>query len=281
MPAPRRPPLELLLDRSAMNEVMQEQWPPWRLWTVAAVAAIALHVAGATLALTHLHFDDGSEGLGFNTTAIGIDLEAPSAEETELPPGPDSDAAMASPALAEQKAEVKPSDLPKETPKESEDPDRVVTEDEQKKPTEDEPKRKATQTAASQESVAQEASARQHIEGAREANATSAPNIGIGKDQQMLTAKWGKRISAYFELHKRYPKTDRVRAARVKLSLVINRLGHVLSVAVAESSGDPLYDEAALDMVRRSDPVPRPSDELKLTDESLSFSLPVDFKGRK
>jgi periplasmic protein TonB len=264
-----------------MNEVMQERRPPWRLWTVAAVAAISLHVAGAALALTHLHLDDGSDGLGFNTTAIGIDLEAPTAEETELPPGPDSDAAMASPALAEQKAEVKPTDLPKETPKESEDPDRVVTQNEQKKPTEDEPKTEAVQTSASQESVAQEASARQHIEGAREADATTAPTVGIGKDNQKLTRDWGKRISAYFELHKRYPKTDKIRAAKVKLSLVINRMGHVLSVAVAESSGDPQYDQAALDMVRRSDPVPRPSDELKLTDDSLSFSLPVDFKGRK
>lgn len=260
---------------------MLEQRPPWRLWAIAAVAAIVLHVAGAALAMTHLHPLDDSEGLGLNTTAIGIDLEAPTAEETELPPGPDSDASMASPALAEQKAEVKPTDLPKETPKESEDPDRVVTQNEQKKPTEDELKTESVQAAASQESVAQEASARQHIEGARQANATAAPNIGIGKDQLMLTAKWGKRISAYFELHKRYPKTDRIRAAKVKLSLVINRMGHVLSAVVAESSGDPLYDEAALDMVHRSDPVPRPSDQLRLTDDSVSFNLPVDFKGRK
>jgi periplasmic protein TonB len=263
-----------------MSELAQQR-PPWRLWTIAAVAAVSLHVAGAALALAHLHPGDDDEGLGFNATAIGIDLEAPIAEDTELPPGPDSDASVASPERAEQKAEVKPTDLPKELPKESDEPDRVVTQNEQNKPTEEEPKTEAVQTAASQESMAQEASARQHVEGAREANAAAAPNIGIGKDKQRLTASWGKQISAYFELHKRYPKTDKIKAAKVKLSLVINRLGHVLSATVAESSGDPLYDEAALDMVRRSDPVPRPSDELKLTDDSLSFSLPVDFKGRK
>ena len=264
-----------------MSELAQEQRPPWRLWTIAAVAAVSLHVGGAALALAHLHPADDDEGLGFNTTVIGIDLESPTAEETELPPGPDSDASMASPELAEQKAEVKPADLLKETPKESDEPDRVVTQNEQKKPTDEDPKTEAVQTAASQESVAQEASARQHVEGAREANAAAAPNIGIGKDKQKLTNEWGKRISAYFELHKRYPKTDKIKAAKVKLSLVINRLGHVLSAAVAESSGDPLYDEAALDMVRRSDPVPRTSDELKLSDDSLSFNLPVVFNGRK
>jgi protein TonB len=262
-----------------MSELEQQQRPPWRLWTIAAVAAVSLHVAGAALALTHLHSDDGSDGLGANVAEIGVELASPAAEETELPPGPDADASVASPALAEQKAEVKPIDLPKETPKESEEPDRVVTENEQKKPTDDTPKTEAVQTAASEESVAQEASARQHIEGAREANAAASPNIGIGKDNQRLAASWAKQISAYFELHKRYPKTDKIRAAKVKVSLVLNRLGHVVSLAVAESSGDALFDEAALDMIRRSDPVPRPP--AALTDDTFSYNLNVDFKGKK
>jgi protein TonB len=264
-----------------MTELMHEQRPPWRLWGLAAVAALSLHVAGAALALAHLSPDDGSDGLGTNVTEIGVELTSPSAEETELPPGPDADASVASPALAEQKAEVKPTDLPKEVPTESADPDRVVTQNEQKKPTDDNPKVETVQTAASQESVAQEASARQHIEGAREANIAAAPNLGIGKDSQRLTAKWAKRISAYFELHKRYPKTEKVREAKVKVALVLNRLGHVVSLAVSETSGDPLFDEAALDMIRRSDPVPRPSDDLKLTDDTISFNLDVNFNGKK
>ena len=262
-----------------MSELVREQRPPWRLWTIAALAAVALHVAGAALALAHLHPSDDTDGLGFNATAIGVDLESPTAEETDLPPGPDADAAAASPALAEQKAEVKPTDLPKETPKESDDPDRVVTQNEAKKPTDDDPKTEAVQTTASQESAAQEASARQHIDGAREANAAAAPNLGIGKDKQMLTAKWARQISAYFELHKRYPKTDKVRAAKVKVSLVLNRLGHVVSLAVAETSGDPLFDEAALDMIRRSDPVPRPP--ATLTDDTFAYNLDVNFNGKK
>ncbi len=258
---------------------MQEQRPSWRLWTIAAVAAISLHVAGAALALAHLHPSEDSDGLGANVTDIAVELASPTAEDVDLPPGPDADASAASPALAEQKAEVKPTDLPKETPKESEDPDRVVTQNEQKKPTEDQPKTEAVQTAASQESVAQEATARQRLDNAREADATAAPNIGIGKDKQMLTAKWAKQISAYFELHKRYPKTDKIHAAKVKVSLVLNRLGQVVSLAVAQSSGDALFDEAALDMIRRSDPVPRPP--AALTDDTFSYNLDVDFKGKK
>ena len=262
-----------------MTEPTQEQRPSWRLWTIAAAAAVSLHVAGAALALTHLNSDDGSDGLGANVADIGVELVSPAAEDTELPPGPDADASVASPALAEQKAEVKPTDVPTEIPKESEEPDRVVTQNEQKKPTDDDPKVETVQTAASQESVAQEASARQRIENAREANAAAAPNIGIGRDNQMLAAGWAKQISAYFELHKRYPKVEKTKAAKVKVNLVLNRLGHVVSLAVAESSGDALFDEAALDMIRRSDPVPRPP--AGLTDDTFSYSLDVDFKNRK
>ena len=109
----------------AMSELAHEQRPPWRLWTIAAVAAVSLHLAGAALALADLKSDDGADGLGANVTEIGVELTSPAAEDTELPPGPDADASVASPALAEQKAEVKPTDFPKETPKESEEPDRV------------------------------------------------------------------------------------------------------------------------------------------------------------
>lgn len=264
-----------------MSELTQEQRPSWRLWTIAAVAAVALHAGGAALALAHLGPDGESDGLSANVNTIDIQLTSPVVEETDLPAGPDADAAVASPEIAEQKAEVKPIDTPKETPTETENPDRVVTQNEQKKPTDDDPKVEKVQTAASQESVAQDATARQRLADAHEGAVAAAPNIGIGKDNQKLTRDWGKQISAYFELHKRYPKTEKIKAAKVKLSMVINRLGHVLSVAIAETSGDPLFDEAALDMVRRSDPVPRPSNDLRLTDDSLSFNLDVDFKDKK
>jgi len=262
-----------------MTEPMHEQPPSWRLWTIAATAAVALHVGGAALALTHLNSDDGSDGLGANVDLIDVELTSPVAEETDLPAGPDADASVASPALAEQKAEVKPTDLPKEKPTETDNPDRVVTQNEQKKPTDDDPKVEKVQTAASQESVAQEASAKQRLANAREGDVAVVPNIGIGRDNQRLAAEWGRQISAYFELHKRYPKVEKARAAKVKVSLVLNRLGHVVSLAVMETSGDPLFDEAALDMIRRSDPVPRPP--VALTDDTFSRSLEVEFKAKK
>ena len=272
------PPHPLRQNLDAMTELANEQKPSWWLWTIAAAVAVSLHVGGAALALTHLR--SGEDGdLGANATDIAIELTSPATEETELPPGLDTDASVASPALAEQKAEVKPTDLPKDTPTETENPDRVVTQNEQKKPTDDEPKVETVQTSASQESVAQEATARQRLADAHEGEVAAAPNIGIGNDNQRLAAAWGQQITAYFKLHKRYPKTEKFKAAKVKVNLVINRLGHVLSLEIAQSSGDPLYDQAALDMIRRSDPVPRPP--AALTDDTFSRSIDVDFKDRK
>jgi protein TonB len=262
-----------------MSDLIIEQKPSRRLWLFAAAGALALHLGCAALAIAHISSDDGDDSLGANAIEVGVELSSPQAEATDLPPGPDADASVASPALAEQKAEVKPTDLPQDTPTETEDPDRVVTQNESKKPIEDDPKVEKVQTAASQESVAQEATARQTLEGARESETTASPNIGIGKDQQKLTADWGRRISAYFELHKRYPKVEKGKTAKVRVSLVLNRLGQVMSVAVLESSGDPVFDEAAISMIRRSDPVPRPP--VKLTDDQFNFSMDVNFKDGK
>lgn len=253
-----------------------EQRPSRWLWGLAALAALALHLGGVALAVTHLQGVDDGDGLGAYGVEIAFDTASPKASDDQLPPGPDSDASMASPQLAEQKAEVKETELPKDTPNETDAPDRIVTENESKKPKEDDPRIAAVQTQASTESVAQEATSRQTLDtNAPEAEKARAPNAGIGKDTQRLSRDWGRQISAYFELHKRYPKVKKNKTATVKVSLVLNRLGNVVQVGILESSGDPVFDEAAIAMIRRSDPVPRPPAEL--TDDTFSYSLSVNF----
>ena len=63
------------------------------------------------------------DDLGAPAIEIGLDLSSPHRETTDLPPGPDTDALAASPALAEQKAVEKETDLPRDTPTENDDPD--------------------------------------------------------------------------------------------------------------------------------------------------------------
>jgi TonB family protein len=53
-------------------------------------------------------------------------------------------------------------------------------------------------------------------------------------------------------------------------------MGHVISTSIEKGSGDAAFDEAALAMVRRSDPVPAPPP--LIADEGLSFTVPVIFR---
>ena len=55
-------------------------------------------------------------------------------------------------------------------------------------------------------------------------------------------------------------------------------MGHVLSTSIVKGSGDAAFDEAALAMVRKSDPVPPPPPAV--ADEGLSFHAAGDFPGQ-
>jgi len=258
-----------------MSDLDIEQKPSRRLWILAALAALALHLGGAALAVTHLRTNGRYDGLGASGAEFAVEMVSPKVPDDDLPPGPDTEAVKASQERPDQTAEVKNTNLPKARPTEAEDPDRIVTPNDSKKPKEEEPKVVAVQTEAAEEVPNQiETSRRMLDERAPEADKARAPNVGIGKDKQKLTADWGRKISAYFELHKRYPK-NKSKSTKVKMSLVLNRRGNVVSVDVAESSGDPAFDNAAVSMIRRSDPVPRPP--AGLTDDQFDFSLDVNF----
>ena len=109
---------------------LDEQKPSRRLWIFAAVIALALHIGGAALAIAHLQTEEADDALGASAIEIGLELASVRREVTDLPPGPDTDASTASPQLAEQKAEVKETELPQDKPTEPEEADRVVTETE-------------------------------------------------------------------------------------------------------------------------------------------------------
>jgi periplasmic protein TonB len=255
-----------------------QQKPSRRLWISAALTALLLHGGGAALAVVHLNANDLDGGLGAAGAEFAIEMASPNVDDNDAPPGPDSAASQASPEQSQQTAELKESELPKDTPTETEDADRVVSPNEAKKPNEEEQKVAAVQTEASVETPAQQESSRKKLDdSAPPAETAKAPNPGLGKDMLKLTEDWGRKISAYFELHKRYPEGKK-RSAKVTVSLVLNRLGNVVSVAVQQSSGDPSFDEAAVSMIRRSDPVPAPPAGLK--DDQYSFSLDVNFNHR-
>jgi protein TonB len=253
-----------------------EQRPSRRLWILAAVGAVALHVGGGALAVVHLRSDDLDDSLGAPAIEIGLEMMSPRVEATDLPPGPDTDASVASPALAEQKAELKETELPKEVPTEAEEPDRVVTPNDSNKPKEDDTKIATVQTSASTESVAAEATATPSSESIPQGERSVAPAQGTGESARRMRATWQKELVAHLDKHKRYPAERSQKSAEIVVSFALDRMGHVLSASIVKGSGDTAFDQAALAMVRRSDPVPPPPP--LVADEGLSFTLPVIFR---
>src|SRR6266567_7753782 len=164
-----------------MPDLDSEQKPSRRLWILAAVGALALHVGGGALAVAHMRTDDLDDSLGAPAIEIGLELMSPRLEASDLPPGPDTDASVASPALAEQKAELKETELPKDVPTETEDPDRAVTPNDSQKPKEDDTNIATVQTSASTESVAAEATATPSSEAIPEGPRSISPSQGTGE----------------------------------------------------------------------------------------------------
>jgi periplasmic protein TonB len=259
-----------------MSDLDNEPKPSRRLWIWAGIGALALHLGCGALALAHLQPDDFDDSLGAPAIEIGLEMMAPHVEATDLPPGPDTDASVASPAIAEQKAELKETDLPKDVPTETEDPDRVVTPNDSKKPEEDDTKVATVQTQASTESIAAEATATPSTESIPEGPRSVAPAQGTGETARRVRATWQKELIAHLDKHKRYPAERVQKTAEIVVSFALDRMGHVLSTSIVKGSGDTAFDEAALAMVRRSDPVPQPPP--LVADEGLNFTLPVIFK---
>jgi TonB family protein len=259
-----------------MSDLDTEQKPSRRLWILAGLAALALHVVGAALAFAHLRADDPDDSLGAPAIEIGLEMTSPHLVPTDLPPGPDTEASVASPAIAEQKAELKETELPKDVPTETEDPDRVVTPNDSSKPKEDDAKVAAVQASASVESVAAEATATPSTEAIPQGPRSAAPALGTGESARRMRATWQKELLAHLDKHKRYPAERSQKSAEILVSFALDRMGHVLSTSIVKGSGDPAFDQAALAMVRRSDPVPPPPPDV--ADEGLNFTLPVIFK---
>jgi periplasmic protein TonB len=257
-----------------MSELEPPRYLSRPIWIAAALGAVAIHAGGMALALASMQ-PDTDDDLGAPAIEIGVELMAPHLDPTDLPVGPDTEAAAASPAVVEQKTVVEETDLPKAVPTETNDPDRVVTPNDPKKPKDDDPKVATNQADPSIESVATEETATPTIHDAPESPRSVAPALGTGESAQRERVTWQKELAAHFNRFKHYPSDRVMQRAEVVVSFVLDRIGHVLSTRIVKGSGDASFDSAALAMLQRSDPVPPPPP--LVADEGLTFTLPVIF----
>jgi periplasmic protein TonB len=249
------------------------------VWVAAALGALVLHAGCVALAYGCMQPDEADDDLGAPAIEIGVELMAPHLDPSDLPVGPDTESSAPSPAVVEQKAVVEQTDLPKAVPTETDDPDRVVSPTDANKPKDDDPKMAAVQADPSEQSVATEATATPTVETAPEAPRSVAPSPGTGASARRERVTWEKELVAHLNKYKRYPSDRVMKSAEVVVSFVLDRIGHVLSTGVVKGSGDASFDDAAVAMLRRSDPVPPPPP--LVADEGLTFTLPVIFHVKK
>jgi TonB family protein len=253
--------------------------PSRGIWLFAALVAVALHLGGGLLGFSHLTDSDAEDDAGTPGLVIGLELAAPRGEPTDLPVGPDSAASAPSTAQAEQKVVQKQSDLPKDTPQDVAEPDRLVAPVAPKEPEQRTLDKPLVQTTPSVEAAASEAAAMPTSETAPESDKSVTLAEGVREAVQRDRVEWGGRVHAHLRRYLRYPADRQQQVAEVQVSLTIDRTGHLLSSSIAKSSGDPSFDAAALSMLKRADPLPPPP--ARVADEGLTFTLPVGFhKGR-
>ena len=108
------------------------------------------------------------------------------------------------------------------------------------------------------------------------AEAKSAPTGAAGKAKpRVSSASWKAKVVSWLRRHQRYPagaKSQR-QEGNVQVAFTIDAGGRVKSARISRSSGNAELDRAALDMVRRSSPVPAPPEG----ETTRSLVVPVAF----
>jgi protein TonB len=108
--------------------------------------------------------------------------------------------------------------------------------------------------------------------------APTAPQRSSTAIPSKAEVSWQSRLLSHLGRYKRYPHAARRRGAE-GTSLVrftVDGAGKVLSVSLAESSGNAALDRATLAMIRRAQPLPAPPAEL-LTGGSLEVIAPFVY----
>ncbi|MBO1324468.1 TonB family protein [Acetobacter sp. TBRC 12305] len=88
---------------------------------------------------------------------------------------------------------------------------------------------------------------------------------------------WQARLLGRLEVFRQYPNAARAEQAEgtafVRFSM--DRKGHVLEVALAQTSGNALLDSETLALVRRAEPLPEPPDSIG--GDPVTLTVPVEF----
>jgi periplasmic protein TonB len=252
---------------------LQLTTPNGRLWSRAALLALVLHGAALTAMLVSMRGEIDDDAAGAPAIEISMEPAAPrDAEAPDAPPGPLADESAASaPSVAA--AETKETQEEKIARAEADDAEFTRSQKTEKPIAEQ--RTQQSQKVVSSESAASEATAPPKSDAKKQSDKPVAPVQGADATARAAVLTWQKSLMGHLNRAKRYPPGAR-RSAEVSVSFTLDRLGHVVSYSVKKSSGQAAFDEAALAMMKRADPVPSPP--ASIADEGLSFEVPVQFR---
>jgi periplasmic protein TonB len=116
------------------------------------------------------------------------------------------------------------------------------------------------------------------VEAAATAEVAAALVLSAGREEAISSAalqSWRRDLIAQIERHKRFPAGAQGQSGVASVAFSIDRTGRLMDVRISTSSGSAALDEAALDLIRRSQPFPTPPEALPERD--LSFVAPVRY----
>ncbi|MGD9805766.1 MAG: energy transducer TonB [Hyphomicrobiaceae bacterium] len=257
-------------------------------WAIAFGLVAAVHGGALAFVLRPEPVDDWESQAG---GAFIIELSpitaSPSEENHEIAVGEKSAEIAPVAASAPQVASVAepvPVDEPI-LPETTEPPpdDAVAKRPEEKLPEEEKPPEESAAQAEDAPAVApvaaSEAAAPQKIENATEtSDVPKGANVGLSRVDRQAIQNWQRDLVVHINKKKRYPA--KAREARqhgiVTVAFTMDRKGQLVRVAIFKGAGYEALDEAAIDMLKRANPLPTPPDAM--VGETFEFVVPVRFR---
>ena len=107
----------------------------------------------------------------------------------------------------------------------------------------------------------------------QEASPATAPSPKDATSPRLAT--WKLSLAARLAKGQRYPAQARGAQGVADLAFTLDRNGKLVSSRIVKSSGSPILDAEALDLIKRAAPLPPPPADIADTD--LSFTVPIRF----
>jgi protein TonB len=107
------------------------------------------------------------------------------------------------------------------------------------------------------------------------ASTTTAPTAAAVRSASAVS--WKRKIALHLQRNKRYPAAAQAKREHgiARVAFLIDRLGHVVSSSIIQSSGSAALDRETLDLLQRAQPLPLPPSDV--AGSQFGFNVPVRF----